>query len=175
MRPSRRTGSRCPSRRTRSGTATSRTSVQVSCTGIGYPTAGHRFNPAKLLLDPYARQIGRSPIWHDALYDEPLRNGGHGTPDSRDTVPWAPLGVVADPAVRRPAAPNTVVRDGHLRAARQGVHLASSRGTGPSAGYVSRAGVGADAASSPGGWGSRPWSCCRCTSMPPSGRWSTEG
>ena len=62
------------------------------------PTAGHRFNPAKLLLDPYATQIGRSLIWHDALCDEPLRNGGHGTPDSRDTAPWAPLGVVADPA-----------------------------------------------------------------------------
>ena len=62
------------------------------------PTAGHRFNPAKLLLDPYATQIGRPVIWHDALCDEPLRHGGHGTPDSRDTAPWAPLGVVGDPA-----------------------------------------------------------------------------
>ena len=64
------------------------------------PTAGHRFNPAKLLLDPYATQIGRPVIWHDALCDEPLRHGGHGTPDSRDTAPWAPLG---GPAARHPS------------------------------------------------------------------------
>ena len=86
------------------------------------PTAGHRFNPAKLLLDPYATQIGRSLIWHDALCDEPLRNGGHGTPDSRDTAPWAPLGVVADPAFdwgadRPPRTPwsETVIYELHVK------------------------------------------------------------
>ena len=61
-------------------------------------SAGHRFNAAKLLLDPYATQIGRALTWHDALCDEPPRDGDHGTPDPRDTAPWAPLGVVANPA-----------------------------------------------------------------------------
>ena len=31
------------------------------------PDAGHRFNPAKVLLDPYARAIGRRMRWHDSL------------------------------------------------------------------------------------------------------------
>ena len=86
------------------------------------PAAGHRFNPAKLLLDPYATEIGRTLIWHDALCDEPLRNGGHGTPDPRDTAPWAPLGVVADPAFdwgddRPPRTPwtDTLIYELHVK------------------------------------------------------------
>lgn len=86
------------------------------------PTAGHRFNPAKLLLDPYATQIGRPVIWHDALCDEPLRHGGHGTPDSRDTAPWAPLGVVGDPAFNwradrppRTPWPETLIYELHVK------------------------------------------------------------
>src|SRR5260370_15066216 len=31
------------------------------------PPAGHRFNPAKLLLDPYAHAIDRVPDWHDSM------------------------------------------------------------------------------------------------------------
>ena len=31
------------------------------------PTAGHRFNPNKLLLDPYARDIARKPAWSAPL------------------------------------------------------------------------------------------------------------
>src|SRR5437588_3087274 len=27
------------------------------------PAAGHRFNPSKVLLDPYARAIGRPLVW----------------------------------------------------------------------------------------------------------------
>src|SRR6266852_3532467 len=32
------------------------------------PPAGHRFNPAKLLLDPYAHAIDRAPEWHDSMH-----------------------------------------------------------------------------------------------------------
>ncbi len=32
------------------------------------PEEGHRFNPNKVLLDPYARAIGRKLRWHDSLY-----------------------------------------------------------------------------------------------------------
>ncbi len=31
------------------------------------PPAGHRFNSAKLLLDPYARALDRTPRWHDSM------------------------------------------------------------------------------------------------------------
>src|SRR5262249_44181921 len=32
------------------------------------PARGHRFNPNKLLLDPYTKAIGRDLRWHDALF-----------------------------------------------------------------------------------------------------------
>src|SRR3990172_3266650 len=32
------------------------------------PAKGHRFNPAKLLLDPYAKAIGGTVQWSDALF-----------------------------------------------------------------------------------------------------------
>src|SRR5262249_53656966 len=32
------------------------------------PAAGHRFNPAKLLLDAYTRAIDRMVRWHDAVF-----------------------------------------------------------------------------------------------------------
>ena len=52
--------SSCPNTPTRSCTAMCRTSARarstaIACTAPTSPTAGHRFNPNKLLLDPYAR------------------------------------------------------------------------------------------------------------------------
>src|SRR5687767_13741095 len=32
------------------------------------PGLGHRFNPAKLVLDPYAREIVGDIVWDDALF-----------------------------------------------------------------------------------------------------------
>src|SRR5581483_1203775 len=32
------------------------------------PLKGHRFNPAKVVLDPYARAIGRELRWDDSLF-----------------------------------------------------------------------------------------------------------
>src|SRR5882672_8576790 len=36
--------------------------------GLYDPERGHRFNPAKILLDPYAKGIGRDLQWADELY-----------------------------------------------------------------------------------------------------------
>ncbi len=36
-------------------------------TGPWAPDNGHRFNPAKVLFDPYARAVGRRMRWHDSL------------------------------------------------------------------------------------------------------------
>ena len=52
------------------------------------PANGHRFNPAKLLLDPYALQM------EGELRDTGLLCGGLDQPDSRDSAPAAPKGVV---------------------------------------------------------------------------------
>ncbi|WP_289151377.1 glycogen debranching protein GlgX [uncultured Salipiger sp.] len=54
------------------------------------PRDGHRFNPAKLLVDPYARRLSGHPLWHDALY------GGAEAPDPRDSARFMPKCVVED-------------------------------------------------------------------------------
>ena len=62
------------------------------------PDLGHRFNPAKLLLDPYARALAGSVAWDDAVLG--YRAGAprrHLAPDGRDSAPFVPKGVVIDP------------------------------------------------------------------------------
>jgi glycogen operon protein len=61
------------------------------------PQHRHRFNPRKLLLDPYAKAIGRDLKWDDSLFGYQLGHGeGDITFDERDSTPFAPLGVVVD-------------------------------------------------------------------------------
>jgi isoamylase len=61
------------------------------------PEQGHRFNPAKLLLDPYATELTGDLVWDDALFGYPV--GGTDTDiDPRDSAPFMPKCVVADPA-----------------------------------------------------------------------------
>ena len=79
------------------------------------PERGHRFNPAKLLLDPYARSLTWPLTWNDAL------RGGEARPDPRDSAPFLPKAVVtaplAGPAAARPATPwsRTVICEAHAK------------------------------------------------------------
>ncbi|WP_010583857.1 glycogen debranching protein GlgX [Schlesneria paludicola] len=61
------------------------------------PQNGLRFNPHKLLFDPYARAVGRQLKWDDSLFGYRL---GDATTDlsfdDRDSAPFAPLGMVVD-------------------------------------------------------------------------------
>ncbi|MCB1020187.1 MAG: glycogen debranching protein GlgX [Bryobacterales bacterium] len=63
---------------------------------------GLRFNPHKLLLDPYARGIGRGLRWDDALFGFPAENGlprnasDTDLLDERDSAPYAALGAVIE-------------------------------------------------------------------------------
>ncbi|MCL6601146.1 MAG: hypothetical protein K6T81_20790 [Alicyclobacillus macrosporangiidus] len=63
------------------------------------PEEGHRFNPAKLLLDPYAKAIAGTVRWSDALFGYTL---GHPeadlSRDGRDSADGLPKCVVVDPA-----------------------------------------------------------------------------
>ncbi|MBE1161816.1 glycogen debranching protein GlgX [Dyella acidiphila] len=63
------------------------------------PDAGHRFNPNKLLLDPYAKQIVGKLEWNDALFGYTI---GHPDKDlsfdERDSAPYMPKSRVIDPA-----------------------------------------------------------------------------
>jgi glycogen operon protein len=59
------------------------------------PSQGQRCNPAKLLVDPYARSIGGDIEWNDAVFPYPL-GGDDLQPDDRDSAPYVPKSVVVD-------------------------------------------------------------------------------
>jgi isoamylase len=61
------------------------------------PAKGHRFNHNKVLLDPYAKSIGRGLVWDDAVFGYKMGDPGHDLSfDERDSAPFAPLAVVVD-------------------------------------------------------------------------------
>jgi glycogen operon protein len=63
------------------------------------PAKGHRFNPKKVLLDPYAKAIGRDLRWDDSLFGYKIGDPEADlTPDDRDSAAFAPLGAVVDAA-----------------------------------------------------------------------------
>jgi glycogen operon protein len=63
------------------------------------PAKGHRFNPNKVLLDPYAKSIGRDLKWDDALFGYKIGDpAGDLSFDDRDSAPFAPLAAVVDTA-----------------------------------------------------------------------------
>ncbi|VTU01973.1 glycogen debranching protein : Isoamylase OS=Isosphaera pallida (strain ATCC 43644 / DSM 9630 / IS1B) GN=Isop_2400 PE=4 SV=1: CBM_48: Alpha-amylase [Gemmataceae bacterium] len=63
------------------------------------PEKGHRFNPNKLLFDPYAKAVGRGIAWDNALYGYTIGDEAVDLSfDLRDSAPYAPLAVVADTA-----------------------------------------------------------------------------
>jgi glycogen operon protein len=84
------------------------------------PASGLRFNPAKLLVDPYARAYSGQVVPHEALTGhtgDPYR----GRPDPRDSAPYVPRSVVVARAAglshTRPRVPweDTVIYELHVR------------------------------------------------------------
>ena len=61
------------------------------------PDSGHRFNPNKLLLDPYARAHVGALNWNPALFGYKMESGDDLTFDERDSAPFMPKCVVVDP------------------------------------------------------------------------------
>ena len=87
------------------------------------PDKGHRFNPAKLLIDPYARSIVGALNWSDAHFGYKV---GHEQADlsldRRDSAAGMPRCRVVDPAFtwgddRRPGVPwhQTIIYELHVR------------------------------------------------------------
>jgi len=63
------------------------------------PSQGHRFNPHKIVLDPYAKAIGRDLRWADELFAYRMGDPeGDFSFDERDNAACAPLAAVIDPA-----------------------------------------------------------------------------
>jgi glycogen operon protein len=60
------------------------------------PAAGHRFNPNKLVLDPYARGHFGDLKWNPAVFGYQLEAGDDLTFDERDSAPFMPKCVVVD-------------------------------------------------------------------------------
>jgi isoamylase len=87
------------------------------------PTAGHRFNSNKLLLDPYAKQIIGHLDWNPALFGYRMETGDDLTFDDRDSARFAMKACVIDPAFtwgrspqrRRTAWENTVIYEAYVR------------------------------------------------------------
>ncbi len=61
------------------------------------PEAGHRFNPNKLLLDPYACAHTGELVWDPAIFGYQMESGDDLTFDERDSAPFVPRCVVVDP------------------------------------------------------------------------------
>lgn len=62
------------------------------------PEEGHRFNANKILLDPYAKAIGRRVNWADELFAYHIGDpAGDLSFDDRDSAAIAPLAIVSDP------------------------------------------------------------------------------
>src|SRR3982750_4770081 len=61
------------------------------------PHHGHRFNPNKVVMDPYARVVGRPVRWDESLFG--FQTGSDdATFDPRDSASHAPLAAVVDTA-----------------------------------------------------------------------------
>jgi len=87
------------------------------------PHEGHRFNPDKLLVDPYARAITRRLDWDDSVFGH-LPHGPDETPepDPRDSAAHVPRSVLVDPTFpwegdRAPRTPwnRTVIYECHVK------------------------------------------------------------
>ena len=59
------------------------------------PAQGQRCNPAKLLVDPYAKSISGDIEWNDAVFPYPL-GGDDLQRDERDSAPYVPKSVVIE-------------------------------------------------------------------------------
>src|ERR1700732_1804303 len=66
--------------------------------GAYAPERGHRFNPNKLLLDPYARSHVGELRWDDACFGYTIGSDKADLSfDERDSAPFVPKSVVVDP------------------------------------------------------------------------------
>jgi glycogen operon protein len=89
------------------------------------PEAGHRFNANKVVLDPYAKSVGRTMRWADEMFGYRIGDAQADlADDDRDNAAYAPLGVVVDPAFtwgddKPPRTPwhDTVIYELHVKGA----------------------------------------------------------
>ena len=87
------------------------------------PEVGHRFNSNKILLDPYARALGRAPQWSDEIFGYRVGDERQDLSfDERDSAAFAPLAAVVESAFtwagdERPRTPwhKTIIYEMHVK------------------------------------------------------------
>jgi isoamylase len=87
------------------------------------PQSGHRFNPHKLLIDPYAKSLAGTIRWDDSVFGYTIGDERADLSfDERDSAPFIPRCVVVDPAFSwgddaRPHTPwhKTIIYELHVR------------------------------------------------------------
>jgi isoamylase len=85
------------------------------------PAAGHRFNPNKLMIDPYAKAIDGEIDWDDSVFGYPLGEDDL-VMDERDSAAHVPKSIVVNPFFdwgddRPPRTPwqRTVIYETHVK------------------------------------------------------------
>jgi isoamylase len=87
------------------------------------PEKGHRFNPNKVLVDPYAKCVARRVVWDDSLFGYVVGDPKEDLSfDKRDSAAYAPLAAVIDQSFtwgddRRPNTPwnKTIIYETHVK------------------------------------------------------------
>ena len=89
--------------------------------GAYHPAQGQRYNPQKLLLDPYAKAISGTLKWDDSLFGYPIGKDDLEM-DERDSAPYMLRSVVIDPfydweGVQKPRTHynETVIYEAHVK------------------------------------------------------------
>ena len=147
-------------------------------TGRGSPSRGLRFNPHKLLLDPYARAVC-GEVTADAGDLRLRRRRARSSANTDDSAPYVPRSVVVDPTTSTGGATqplrhrwrDTVIYELHVKGMTALHDRVPEELRGTYAGLATPAVVDYLQATS----ASPRSSCCRSTSSSPSRRWSSAG
>ncbi len=127
----------CPNKPTWSGTVFFPMPSRDNSTGIRVhgpydPKNGHRFNPNKIVLDPYAKAIGRDLKWDDSLFGYKVGDpAGDLSFDDRDNAAVCPARRGSGHGLhlgRRPPPQDALAQNSDLRSARPRSHHEASGG-----------------------------------------------
>jgi isoamylase len=113
------------------------------------PAQGQRFNPNKIVLDPYAKAIGRDLRWDDSLFGYTIGDAKSDLSfDRRNNAAFAPLAAVIDPAFtwgddRPPRTPwhKTLIYELHVKGFTKRMPEIPDKHQGTYAGLASEAAI----------------------------------
>ncbi len=78
------------------------------------PEKGHRFNPSKLLIDPYATSLDRPLALHPSMFDWPPGSPSGGPPSQVDSAPFMPKAIIEPASAPTEPAPSAAGWEGQV-------------------------------------------------------------